>query len=85
MPVSLFLTTANDYVPHLEMVLIPPGDDSAMVVVELKEDKMIEGNEIFFGVISAEDVLTSVTSGTASVTIIDNDGECIATHEGCQF
>ena len=77
MSVSLFLTTASDYVPLLEMVLIPPGDDSAMVVVDLREDKMIEGNEIFFGVLSAEDVLTSVTSGTASVTIIDNDGEYI--------
>ena len=69
------LTTANDYAPRIEKVQILPGDDSAMVVVDLKEDKMIEGSEIFFGVISAEDVFTSVTSGTANVTIIDNDGE----------
>ena len=73
-PVSLFLT-ANDYISRMEVVLIPPGEDSIMVEVTIIEDEIIEGSEVFFGVIAAEDVFTSVIGGMANVTIIDNDGE----------
>ena len=55
-------------------VTFEAGSTRATVNVQITEDSEIEGSEIFTAVLSSSEPNVMIGDGTASVTILDNDG-----------
>ena len=55
-------------------VTFEAGSTRATGNVQITEDSEIEGSEIFTAVLSSSEPNVMIGDGTASVTILDNDG-----------
>lgn len=81
---SLFSVIDNeDFIPvPPTAVILPEGEVSATVSLELVNDEVVEGNEVMFVrlMLAANDNIISgiqLAADTASVIIIDKDGKLL--------
>ena len=72
------LTGFQDYNETVRLLTFAPGVERISVMVPIIDDDLVEGDEVFFGVISLPPGSTSTiefSPGRANVTISDNDGK----------
>ena len=58
-----------------QQITFSPGDPAVQSIpVTINDDNIVENNERFTATLTAENGVTIQTGGTATVTILDNDG-----------
>ena len=79
------ISAPRDYANVSNVVTFSSGSTDHTIVVDIVDDNLLEINEVFkamLGFVNGDDadrvVLDSVE---ASVTILDNDGECVEARE----
>jgi hypothetical protein len=70
-------TAGSDYVAQTGTVIFLPGTKTAKVNITIKGDRAAEVNETF-SVILSNSVNATITDGTATGTILNDDGAAIA-------
>ena len=64
----------SDYTAITIPVTFEAGSTRATVNVQITENSEIEGSKIFTAVLSSSEPNVMISDGTASVTILDNNG-----------
>ena len=72
---SLAHTVGDDFAPTTMTVTFQPGETSVIVPVPILDDSLIEPTEVFSASLSTTDSTVTVGDDTATVDILDNDGE----------
>ena len=52
-----------------------PGDVRAEASIEIIDNKLVESDEVFTAVLSSSEEYVIVENATATITILDTDGE----------
>ena len=71
-------TGSQDYNETVRLLTFAPGERRISVMVPIVDDDLVEGDEVFFGVITLPPGSASsieFSPGRANVTISDNDGK----------
>ena len=71
-------TGVSDYTSVSRMVTFSAGQSSASVSVPVTNDNVIEASEMFSGSLSAVTENVDIGADTATVTIMDDDGELVS-------
>lgn len=61
-----------------QKLLIKPGETSAEIFVNITEDILPESNETFLLTLMTLDEVTTITGGSATITILNNGKSCIS-------
>ena len=69
------LTAGSDYTSGTVMVTFAPGQTMASVSVVIVDDSDRESTEMFSATLTTTESNVMIGNGTATVTILDDDGE----------
>ena len=72
---TLSSTAGSDYTHGVTTVTFGPDQTSASYSVPILDDSNIEDTEIFTASLSTTESGVNIVDGTATVTILDDDGE----------
>lgn len=74
--ITLHTTAPDDYSALQNLLTFTPGGNvSCMAVVPIIDDAVLEDNQTFSVVLNTEDPNVLLDPASATVTIVDNDGE----------
>ena len=82
---TLSSTAGSDYTqPGVSTVTFGPGQTSASYSVPIVDDSNIEDTETFTAILSTTDSDVNIGDNTATVTILDDDGELFTVFVACR-
>ena len=70
------LAATQDFIASSKLIALAPGETEDRVKVPIIDDTIEEDAETFTAVLSVLEITVDVPAAVATVTIIDNDGEC---------
>ena len=76
----LSLTAGSDYTSGTVMVTFTPGQTTASVSILIVDDSDIESTEMFSATLTTTESNVMIGDGTATVTILDDEGESLCDH-----